>query len=76
MEAGELLERFLWTPDGDEPDGERSREEIADVLIFALLFCDELGIDPEEAIREKLAINEEKYPVELSRGKATKWHEL
>ncbi len=55
---------------------ERSREEIADVLIFALLFCHELGIDPAETVREKLAVNEEKYPVELSRGKATKWDEL
>jgi NTP pyrophosphatase (non-canonical NTP hydrolase) len=76
VEAGELLERFLWTEDGDEPDAERSREEIADVLIFALLLCNELGIDPAEAIAEKLRINHERYPVELSRGKATKWNEL
>lgn len=76
VEAAELLERFLWTRDGDASDVERSREEIADVLIYALLLCDELGIDPEEAVAEKLAINEEKYPVELSRGKATKYDEL
>lgn len=76
VEAAELLERFLWTADVDEPNVKRSREEIADVLIFALLFCHELGIDPAEAIAEKLAINEEKYPVELSRGKATKWDQL
>ena len=76
VEAGELLERFLWTADGEEPDVERTREEIADVLNFALLLCHELGIDPAEAVREKLAVNEEKYPVELSRGKATKWDEL
>lgn len=76
VEAGELLERFLWAADRDEPDLERSREEVADVLIFALLFCHELGIDPGEAIAEKLAVNEEKYPVELSRGKATKYDEL
>jgi dCTP diphosphatase len=76
VEAGELLERFLWTTDQDDPDAERSREEIADVLIYALLFCHAQGIDPAEAVREKLAINEEKYPVELSRGKSAKWDEL
>jgi NTP pyrophosphatase (non-canonical NTP hydrolase) len=76
VEAGELLERFLWTEDGDEADPEGSREEIADVLIFALLFCHELGIDPAEVVREKLAVNEEKYPVELARGRAVKWDEL
>lgn len=76
VESGELLERFLWTADGDEPDLERSKEEIADVLIYALLFCHELGIDPAEAVTEKLTMNAEKYPVELSRGKATKWDEL
>lgn len=55
---------------------EGGREEIADVLIFAMLFCHDLGIDPAEAVREKLKVNEEKYPVELAKGRAVKWDAL
>lgn len=76
VEAGELLERFLWTEDDDQPDAAGSREEVADVLIFALLLCHELDVEPAEAIRVKLKTNDEKYPVHLSRGKATKWDQL
>lgn len=76
VEAGELLERFLWLQNegGAEEDG--IAEEVADVLIYALLLCHSQGIDPAEAIRAKLTRNEEKYPVELARGKATKWDRL
>ena len=49
-------------------------EEIADVLIFLLRLADKLGIELEAAVEQKLAINEKKYPVEESRGNATKYN--
>jgi NTP pyrophosphatase (non-canonical NTP hydrolase) len=51
-------------------------DEIADVLIYALLFCEAAGVDPAAAIRVKLRKNVEKYPVELARGTATKYDDL
>jgi dCTP diphosphatase len=83
LEAGELQETMLWKSDSEveqslsTPDGKTSiSSEIADVLIFGLLFCDATGIDPVRAIREKLVENEQKYPVTLSRDNATKYDKL
>lgn len=76
VEAGELLERFLWTQNEEETDEDGIAEEVADVLIYALLICHGQGIDPGEAIRAKLQKNEQKYPVELARGKAVKYDRL
>jgi NTP pyrophosphatase (non-canonical NTP hydrolase) len=56
--------------------GVRLKEEVADVLIYALLLAHETGIDPEQAVRAKLAANNLKYPVEKSRGSNTKYNEL
>ncbi len=53
----------------------RVRQELADILIYALLLCQEAG-DPIDAIREKLGLNAEKYPVDLSRGNPAKYSEL
>ena len=51
-------------------------DEIADVIIYALLFCEAAGIDPEAAVRIKLKKNGEKYPVEKAKGSAAKYTEL
>ncbi|MFB6273502.1 MAG: MazG-like family protein [Salinibacter sp.] len=51
--------------------GRRRREEIADVLIYALLFFERLGIDPLEAISDKLQKNREKFPTKEVRGEET-----
>lgn len=83
VEAAELQELFLWLDD-DEADAKLkshgrktdARREIADVLIYALLFCHELGIDPGSAIEEKLQENEAKYPSDAARGSAAKYTEL
>jgi len=52
IEAAELQERFLWKTDQEiesdlEPGPKRDAvvEEIADVMMFALLLADRLGID-------------------------------
>jgi NTP pyrophosphatase (non-canonical NTP hydrolase) len=83
IEAAELQERFLWKTDAevsrDLADAAKKAgvaEEIADVVMFAMLLGDRLGIDLAEAISAKLAANEQKYPVQLARGNARKYTEL
>lgn len=83
IEAAELQERFLWKTDAevdqDLADAAKNAgvaEEIADVVMFAMLLADRLGIDLAEAIAAKLAANERKYPVTLARGTARKYTEL
>ena len=58
------------------PRNEGSSQEIADVLMFALLLADRLDIDVGQAITDKLAANELKYPVALARSNARKYTEL
>ena len=82
-EVGELMERFLWI------EVEESRclcddpvkraevaDELADVLIYALRFADVAGLDATEAILQKMARNEERYPVEKAKGSSVKYDEL
>ena len=83
IEAGELQERFLWKTDAevdqDLADPAKKAgvaEEIADVVMFAMLLADRLGIDLADAIAAKLAANAKKYPVNLARGSARKYTEL
>ena len=54
IEAGELQEAYLWKGPKDA-DPAKVREELADVLMYALLLAHEAKIDPAEAIRAKLA---------------------
>jgi NTP pyrophosphatase (non-canonical NTP hydrolase) len=75
IEAGELLEAFLWK-DAEEAKIEKVKEELADVLAYALLMGHHYGLDLEEVIREKVKKNGEKYPVEKAKGSATKYNEL
>lgn len=79
VEAGELLECFLWYQDGQAiPDEKREHiaEEAADVLICLLNFCSQANVDLPKAFAEKLAKNARKYPVEKAKGSAKKYDEL
>lgn len=75
IEASELLECFLWK-DAKSADPEKVREELADVLVYALILAHEAKIDIASAIREKLAKNALKYPVDKARGRADKYDRL
>ena len=80
LEAAELLEIFQWK-DAEEVEAvksnaagrEKVKEELGDILIYALNMCDAFGLDPEDVILSKLKINEEKYPVEKVKGKSDKY---
>jgi dCTP diphosphatase len=80
-EVGELIEHFQWlTPDQAANLPGSTRDEVAleaaDVLLFLVRLCDKLGIDLGAAAERKLGLNAEKYPVEKSRGVATKYDKL
>ena len=82
-EVGELMEHFLWVDTGESlalcenPDKQALvAEELADVLIYALRFADVAGLDPAAVVLDKLAINEEKYPVEKAKGSSAKYDQL
>lgn len=73
IEAGELLECFQW---GDDYDRNAVEEELADVVNYALVMADRLGVDLEEIVLRKLEKNRQKYPVEKARGRNTKYDKL
>jgi NTP pyrophosphatase (non-canonical NTP hydrolase) len=75
VEAGELLEVFLWKSSEDAKI-EKVREELSDVLAFSLLLADKYGFDVKEIVLEKIKKNAEKYPVHKARGNAKKYNEL
>jgi len=75
VEANELLELFLWKQ-AEEADAARVREELADVMAYALLLADKYGFDIKEIVLEKIKLNELKYPVEKAKGNAKKYNEL
>ncbi len=75
VEAGELLELFLWK-DANDASKEKIKEELADVFSFAFLLADKYGLDVKQIILEKIEQNGEKYPVEKAKGTAKKYTEL
>jgi NTP pyrophosphatase (non-canonical NTP hydrolase) len=75
VEAGELLELFLWK-NAEDVKKEKVQEELADVLAYAFLLADKYGLNIKEIVMEKIRINGEKYPVDKSKGNARKYNEL
>ncbi len=78
IEAAELMELFLWcNPKDDQKvfkDKEQDvKDEIADVLLGILSFCNATGIDLEQAFLSKLKRAAQKYPVEKCKGKSNKY---
>ena len=80
VEAAELLEHFQWLQHGraDELGPEKLvqvRHEMADVLVYLVRIADKLDVDLMAAVQEKMVLNRAKYPAELVRGDARKYHE-
>lgn len=61
IEAAELLENFQWNDESF--DEVNVKEELADVLIYALALVHDMGYNLEEIIEEKLEKNAIKYPI-------------
>lgn len=75
IEAGELLEAFLWKS-SEQADIGKVKEELADVIAFAFLLAEKYDLDVKQIVMEKMEKNALKYPVEKARGVAKKYTEL
>ncbi|PSK90995.1 nucleotide pyrophosphohydrolase [Taibaiella chishuiensis] len=75
IEAGELLELYLWKH-AEEANVEKVKEELADILSFALLLADKYKLDVKQIVQDKIKKNGEKYPVDKAKGTAKKYDEL
>ncbi|BEH12657.1 MULTISPECIES: nucleotide pyrophosphohydrolase [Marinobacter] len=75
IEASELLELFLWKSP-EQADVSKVKEELADVIAYALLLADSYELDVEQIVLDKIALNEKKYPVSKARGTSKKYTEL
>lgn len=64
LEASEVLEVFQWkdeqTPLTNQ-ERDHLKEEIADTLIYLFYMCDEMGLDPYQAIAEKMKVNQTRH---------------
>ncbi|MDO8658294.1 MAG: nucleotide pyrophosphohydrolase [Candidatus Levybacteria bacterium] len=81
LEASEVLEHFQWKSKEEIEEYIVSHkndigEELADVLYWILLLSHDLNINIHEALDKKIKKNEEKYPVDKSKGKHTKYSKL
>ena len=75
IEAAELMELFQWLSLDEAKEvmkegelRENAIDEIADVMIYALAFCQRNNIDVSYAIKQKMEKNMKKYPVEKFKG--------
>ncbi|PKO95730.1 MAG: nucleotide pyrophosphohydrolase [Bacteroidetes bacterium HGW-Bacteroidetes-7] len=75
VEAGELLELFLWKK-AEDANIDKVKEELADVFAFAFLMADKYNFDVKEIVLEKIKKNGEKYPADKAKGTAKKYNEL
>lgn len=68
-EVGELVELFQWLNEDesrhimqDKEAATKVKHEIADVLLYLVQMINVLGIDIDQAVKEKLRLNAQKYP--------------
>jgi len=81
VEVAELSEHFQWlteTQSRNLPQDKLNEvaTELADTLLYLIRLADQLDIDLLLAAHEKIEHNEQKYPVEKSRGNAKKYTEF
>ena len=80
IEAAELMEHFQWLGADESKELLRDKtkrgeieDELADIAIYILDFCEHFGVDLEKSILNKLDKTAKKYPVHLVKGKAHKY---
>ncbi len=80
IEAAELMEHFQWLTTEQskkllKKENKRTEieDELADIAIYIIDFCNLFGIDIERSIIKKLEKTARKYPTNLVRGKIHKY---
>ena len=78
LEANELLEIFQWKTSEEAVANslQHIKEELADVFIYGFMLADNLNLDIEKIISDKIKLNEKKYPVPESYNSKEKYTEL
>ena len=78
IEAAELNELFLWKKEDESEQVDRAklREELADVFAYAIMLAGRHGLEVSDIVKDKIAKNAAKYPVEKSKGSAAKYDDL
>ncbi len=81
-EASELLEHFRFRNEAEvdrllsDDEFRRSLQyELADSFYFVLALSNKLGFDLTQTLTDKMAVSEQRYPVELAHGKNHKYTE-
>lgn len=79
-ETAELVEHFQWltTEQSQQLPSVKLAEvrlELADILIYLIRIADKLDVDLASAVLEKIAINEQRYPIDRVRGDARRAEE-
>ncbi|OZI37246.1 nucleotide pyrophosphohydrolase [Bordetella genomosp. 10] len=82
-EVGELTEIFQWMTEaqscaaGKDPrTAQAIKDELADVQLYLVRLASVLGVDLNEAVRQKLQKNARKYPVDKAKGSSKKYTDL
>ena len=81
VEAAELVEHFQWLSEERSKNVSKEKiisvgHELADTLHCLVRLADKLNVDLMSAAKNKMKLNNEKYPVEKSRGNAKKYTEF
>ncbi len=81
LEASELLEHFQWKTKKEVEEyirlhRQQIKEEIADIAMYLFELSDNLKIDLVSAMDKKMEKNEQKYPLNKSKGNARKYDQL
>jgi len=81
IEAAELMEHFQWTNTVEEAvkvlKDKRKRseveDEVADIAIYLIDFCNLYNVDLEKVILKKMKKNVKKYPAKRVKGESEKY---
>ena len=81
VEVAEITEHFQWLTEEQSRNLAQKKldevaTELADTLLYLVRLADKLDIDLLSAAYNKIELNEQKYPVEKSRGNAKKYTEF
>ncbi len=80
LEASEVLELTQWKSQEElekffSEDKEALADELADVLYWILLIANDYDVSLADALKQKIAKNEAKYPLDLAMNNKSKYNQ-